>query len=154
VQLQVDSPSSCQSAQNADARERERATAPETCLRQVRQDIQGAGQAEGAHQDTLGCPYISLRILWQRTEKSTELKSPHVHSRPQERVYRLWQILLNSSYLEYSSKRQTRNEHLALFIKMNLFPDFKKCFQVFFFCLFLLTEIKPNGYHINIFFCE
>lgn len=136
MQLQVDSPSSCQSAQDANARERERATAPETCLRQVRQDIQGARQAEGAHQDTLGCPYISLRILWQRTEKSTELKSPHVHSRPQERVYRLWQILLNSSYLEYSSKRQTRNEHLALFIKMNLFPDLKNASKYYFLSIF------------------
>ena len=83
----------------------------------MRKNIQGAMQVEGAHQDTFRHPYISLRILWQGTEEPAESESSHVHSRPQERVLRLWQILFNSSNLEHSSERQTRDEHLALFLK-------------------------------------
>ena len=80
-------------------------------------DVQGAMQVEGAHQNTFRYPYISLRILWQRTEEPAKLESSHVHSRPQERVLRLRQILFNSSNLEHPPERQTRDEHLELFIK-------------------------------------
>ena len=71
----------------------------------MRKDIQGAVQVKGAHQDTFGRPDFSMRILWQRIEEPAKLEPSHVHSRPQERVLRLRQILFDSSHLEHSPER-------------------------------------------------